>query len=328
MTNDSRSRKWQITINNPVNKGFTHDEIMKKLSEIKPIVYYCLADEIGEQGTYHTHVFIACSSAVRFSRLLSLFEGGHFEMANGTSQQNRDYVFKQGKWAKDKKAETQVEGTQFEYGEMPVERQGKRNDLDDLYDMINGGMSDADIIEQNPSYMLRLGDIQRTRQLLIEKNVGKKWRDVNVTFICGIGGVGKTRSVYDQYGYDKVYRVTDYEHPFDGYCNQDVIVFDEFTGQIPLTFMNNICDGYPLSLPCRFVNKWACFNKVYIISNLSLEECYFLTVREQPSIWHAFLRRLNRVMLINNYTTFTYTVKEYLKKETQKQIADELDAPF
>ena len=32
---DSRSRKWMITINNPLDKGFTHDKIKEVLTSIR-----------------------------------------------------------------------------------------------------------------------------------------------------------------------------------------------------------------------------------------------------------------------------------------------------
>ena len=125
---DSRTRKWLITINNPQEKGYTHDWIKEILGSLKQVVYWCMADEIGEEGTYHTHLFVAFSNAVRFSTIKKKFDGGHFDMCRGTSQQNRDYVFKEGEHAKGKKAETHLRETREEYGHMPVERPGQRND--------------------------------------------------------------------------------------------------------------------------------------------------------------------------------------------------------
>jgi hypothetical protein len=166
---DSQSRKWQLTINNPVEKGYTHDEIKDELKKFSNMLYWCISDEVGENGTYHTHVYFALSSATRFSTVKSRFDGAHFEMAKGTSQQNRDYVFKEGKWEKDKKHETNLFNTHEEFGECPVERQGQRNDLHDLYDMIKSGMSNYDIIEQCPDYMLMLDKIERSRQIINEE---------------------------------------------------------------------------------------------------------------------------------------------------------------
>ena len=145
MAKDTQSRKWQITINNPKEKGFTHEKLKEILSQMPSIVYWCMADEVGEQGTYHTHLFFQVKSPMRFSTLKSKFPSAHYEMANGTAKQNREYVFKEGKWLNDKKADTRISGTQEEYGEMPIERQGQRNDLIDLYDMIKEGKTDFEI---------------------------------------------------------------------------------------------------------------------------------------------------------------------------------------
>ena len=49
---DTRSRKWQLTINNPIEKGFTHDKIKEILSEFSSLVYWCMSDEVGESGTF------------------------------------------------------------------------------------------------------------------------------------------------------------------------------------------------------------------------------------------------------------------------------------
>ena len=81
-------------------------------------------------------------------------------MAKGTSSQNRDYVKKEGRWLNDKKHETCVDGTFEEFGECPFERQGARNDISDLYAMIKDGMSNYDILEQNPTFMLNLDKIE------------------------------------------------------------------------------------------------------------------------------------------------------------------------
>jgi len=42
---DTRTRKWQITINNPLEKGFTHDFIKAQLEKFKSCVYWCMSDD-------------------------------------------------------------------------------------------------------------------------------------------------------------------------------------------------------------------------------------------------------------------------------------------
>lgn len=313
MTTDTQSRKWQITINNPIDKGFTHDAIMETLKGVRSCIYYCMSDEIGTEGqTYHTHVFIACSSAVRFSTLLNKFSGAHFECAKGTCSQNRDYVFKSGKWENDKKSETNLPDTHVEWGEMPVERQGKRNDLDDLYDMIKSGMTNYQIIEESPQYMLNIDKIERCRQVVLEEKYKNEWRDLDVTYIYGDTGTGKTRGVMEKYGYANVYRVTDYAHPFDGYKGQDVVVFEEFRSSLKIDDMLKYLDGYPVDFPCRYANKTACFTKVYIISNIPLTDQYPNMQTDQKRTWEAFLRRIHNVHIYVNGKVHTGTCDEYI----------------
>ena len=296
-TVDTRSRKWQITINNPEEYGFTHNFIKELMGGFKSILYWCMADELGECGTYHTHIFGSFSNAVRFSTIKGKFHKAHIEMCQGTSQQNRDYIFKEGKWEKDKKRETHLPETRYEYGQIPIERPGVRNDLADLVSMIEDGMSDVEIVKESPQHVLNLDKIERYRQRVIEDRYKGEFRNVYVTYVYGKPGVGKTRSIMEKYGYTNVYRVTNYKHPFDGYKGQEVIIFDEFNSSLKITDMNQWIDGYPVELPCRYTNKVACYTKVYIISNIRLEDQYPGIQQEKKSkeIWLAFLRRLKIV---------------------------------
>lgn len=62
---DTQSRKWLLTFNNPVEKMLDHVAIKTILSDMKPVVYWAISDEIGEEKTRHTHLFFACSSPMR-----------------------------------------------------------------------------------------------------------------------------------------------------------------------------------------------------------------------------------------------------------------------
>lgn len=299
MDRDSQSRKWQITINNPLEKGCTHDKIKETLRCLKSLCYFCMADEAG--SSHHTHIYVVFSSGVRFSTLKNMFNEAHLEIARGTSEQNRDYITKSGKWENDKKHGTIIPGTFEEFGEMPVERPGARNDLADLYDLIKSGASNYEIMEQAPEYLLHTDKIERVRQIIKEEQFKEVFRDLKVTYIWGKTGVGKTKHVMEKYGYSNVYRVTDYIHPFDNYKGEDVILFDEFRGQLKIHDMLNYLDGYPLELPCRYSNKQACYTKVYIISNISFDEQYPQVKIEQSNTWNALKRRIHEFELFGHH---------------------------
>lgn len=224
------------------------------------------------------------------------FEGAHFEISRGSSTENRDYIFKLGKWLNHKKNETNLSETHKEWGEIPLERQGARNDLADLYDMIKQGMDNFEILETTPEYLLNIDKIERARQVIREKLFREQFRNLEVTYIFGITSSGKTKYVMEKHGYENVYRVTDYKNPFDGYRGQNTICFEEFRSSLPVGSMLNYLDGYPLELPCRYNNKIACYETVYLISNIPLKDQYKSTQNEELETWKAFLRRIDKTL--------------------------------
>lgn len=292
MTN-KRSRKWLITQNNPDKYNLNHNFIMIILSSLNPD-YACMCDEIGEEGTYHTHIFIQFKNARSFSKIKEAFPFAHIDKVLGSSQENRDYIRKEGKYLNSDKKETNLIDTFKEFGEMIPEKQGKRNDLEDILYMIKEGSDEIEIIEKHPSFMNNLGSYDRVKGLYV-KEESSKWRFLEITYIYGDTGSGKTRYIYDTFGIDNVFRVTNYNHPFDKYDYEDVIVFDEFRSSIPLSDMLVYLDGHPVPLPCRYNDKYANYTKVFIISNIPLKMQYYMENIDLETK-RAFERRINKVI--------------------------------
>lgn len=252
---NTQGRKFQLTINNPAEHGFDHDSIKTTLTGLKSTVYFCMADEVGEkEHTPHTHVYVAFSSPVRFSTLRKAFKGAaHIEVCRGTSEENRAYIKKSGKWAISGKAETTLSGTFEEWGTFPDEHQGHRNDLANLYELIKAGASDYNILEGNPAYMRHIGLMEKTRQAIAKENAKNGYRELSVIYLYGDHGTGKTRYVVDKHG-DDVFRVTDYKNAFDNYGGQRVIAFDNYAGDFPLRNLLTYTEGYRAELPRRYSN--------------------------------------------------------------------------
>jgi len=312
---DSQSNKYQLTINNPIEKGYTHEKIFETLrSNFKTLNYCCMADEQG--STFHTHIFVVFDSRVRFSMVQKHFPGGHIESCKGTVTDNITYIKKSGKWQDDIKHGTQVEGSFIEYGTPPPDSKGKRGDMTELYQMVSDGLSNAEILAINQDYILNIDKIDKVRTtLLTEKFKGIFRIDLRVIYVWGETASGKTSGVLQEHGCENVYRVTDYLHPFDGYTCQPILVFDEFRSSLRIREMLNYCDIYPLELPARFNNKYACYNVVYIISNWSLEKQYPEIQEGDRETWQAFLRRIHKVKVFTKEKVTTYdSVEDYLKR--------------
>lgn len=297
MGQDIQSRKWQVTINNPADKGLTHELIRAKIKEIKSVKYCCMADEIGlETQTPHTHIFIYCSR-MRFSTLKRVLPEGHIERVHGTAEENRAYIRKDGKWAEDPKADTSIEGTFEEWGEVPEEPgAGYRTDIAEIYRQIDEGMTNAEIMARNPEAAQYINKMDKIRQDILEARYREEFRELEVTYIFGPTATGKTRFVMEKYGYGNVFRVTDYTHPFDRYAQEPVMCLDEFRTSLPIGAMLEYLEGYPLNLPAWYAQRAACYETVYIISNIDIKEQYLNVQATEPETWKAFLRRIKRVL--------------------------------
>jgi hypothetical protein len=60
--------------------------------------------------------------------------------------------------------------------------------------------------------------------------------------------------------------------------------------------MLNYLDGYPLEMPSRYSDKQACYTKVYIITNIPLDEQYPNIQNFEPKSWEALKRRIHKVI--------------------------------
>lgn len=294
------SRKFQLTINNPIDHGYTHERIRSILSSFSGCVYWCMCDETGEQGTPHTHVFLIFKNSVMFDTLHKHFYGVQIEGANGTHKENRDYVRKEGKWLDDAKHETNHPETFEEWGEPPPDRQKSESQAEQIMALVRDGKSNAEILDEFPAAFSKLHHIEAARQTLLEERYKDEWRNLDVTYLWGETGAGKSRSVMEKYGYSNVYRVTDYSHPFDSYKGQNVIMFEEFRSSLKIEDMLKYLDGYPLELPCRYSNKVACYTVVYLVTNIALNRQYPNIQADSPETWAAFLRRIHHVERLGN----------------------------
>lgn len=296
--NNTQSRKWLLTINNPDDNGLPRDELIDRAQKFNPD-YFCMADEIGASGTYHTHLYLYSQSPMRFGTVKRRFPTAHIDKANGTSKENRDYIRKDGKWADTAKAETRVEGTFYAYGELPSEAAERSPKMHQLLQNVQDGFTTLEIIESNPGFAFKGRDIDALRETIRFQKYREENRDVKVHYIYGDSGTGKTRSIYAKHPATDICRITDYGGRngirFDAYHGHSVLVFEEFHSQIPIASMLNYLDIYPLMLPARYSDRVACYTTIYITSNIPLESQYMEIQRFELETWRAFLRRIHTV---------------------------------
>lgn len=323
INNNRRSRKYCLVFNNPdKHKNCSHQAIKEKLSDWGNIIYWCMCDEIAKAP--HTHLYAQFKNPVYFSSIKKAFPSAHIEEAQGTAEENRMYIRKEGKWEDTEKGTTNLKDTFEEWGVMPKAGQGRRSDLANLYQMIKDGYSNVEILEHNPDNLLNLQHIDKARlEILSSRYKSERRLNLLVTYVSGATGLGKSRYILDNHGDSNVYRIVDYKNPFDTYSGEDVIVFEEFRSDLPIGNMLNYLDIYPLQLPARYNNRQACYNFIYIVSNWKLEDQYHNIYLEQKETWNAFLRRIHKVRIYTapgewqEYDTMEY-LNEFQKVDLSK----------
>ncbi|MCL2797704.1 MAG: hypothetical protein FWD58_06595 [Firmicutes bacterium] len=302
MTNEIRRRNWLFTINNPEQ---SEQELLEYLKNLPHAKYGCFGREKGDgtennpSGTEHFQGYIEFSEPKNFTTVKGYFSepnikpSAHLDPRKGTKAQARDYVFKVNEYAD--KAHTKM-GETYEFGKFADS--GDRSDLTDIMDDIEQGFDEVDLSRKHHGrYARHQSWADRYKQQVFAKKFGKIRRlDLEVVYIYGKTGLGKTRHIMDTYGDENVYRITNYDgNLFDNYNNESVIIFEEFRSQVRIDIMLNYLDVYPLRLPARYNNKIACYTKAFIVTNIPLSAQYKNVQTEHPETWAAFLRRIHKV---------------------------------
>ena len=313
---NSQSRKWQIVINNPLSVGLTRERIKEELFKLT-FDYACMSDEIASTGTPHTHIYIQSEAPIRFSTLKTRFPIAHLDKAYGSAQANRDYIAKIGKWEGTDKAKTSIKGSFEEFGSCPTPKQEKFPAMTRLLTDICDGKSSTEIIKENPNFGFKVKDIELLREKFLCEKYQTENRQIKVIYQFGASGTGKTRGVFKKHGAANICRITSYRKGtgvlFDAYHGQEVLVFEEFTGQVPIRDMLNYLDIYPLMLPARYNDRIACYTTVYLNSNTSFGDLYPKIQKEQPETWKAFCRRITKIIeYLPNGETKHHNKEEYI----------------
>lgn len=282
----SRSRSWMITQR---ESEITLEELQSRLSKYTYVGQLEEGSNKDDDGVGYRHyqIYIENQNPIRFDTLKKLLPTAHLEARRGSVKQAYEYCTKE---------ETRI-GESFSNGDIDVaSSQGARSDLERLREMVFQGIPVGEIIINEPAAARYEKHLDRLYFELMAREHSKSVRlNLNVEYLWGRSGSGKTSGVYDEHGFDDVYRIVDYKHPFDEYSGQSVLVIDEYHSQFSMTLLLNLLDIYPLQLPSRYKNKWAGFTKVYIISNKSLEEQHRDVQLDSPETFNALRRRIHTI---------------------------------
>lgn len=277
----ARARMWAWTSFEEVPPPWDPD-LMK---------YYLVGKETcPDTGRHHHQGFTVFKNQMRFSTLHRLpgWERVHLEQCRGTSEQNCEYCKKEGDW--------------MEFGTCPP-GQGKRTDLVALAAEVSSGtLSVADVALENPHAYHVFG---RTLNFIADVRLSElrrgDWAPPHIEWMWGDSGSGKSRAAHQAMReICENEKLRSYKHSFndkgwwDLYNCEEVVLFDDFKGQITFGDLLVLLDGYETRVPRRGRAPIpVMFKYVFITSFLHPREIYHSdTVKESIE---QLLRRVDKI---------------------------------
>lgn len=262
----------------------------KEIEEaLEPYSYIGQLEEGSEDGYRHWQLLIdGSTSPIRFSTLKNKLPTAHLEPRRGPMQKAIEYVTKET---------TRVaEEPRLEHGTIRhCDERGRRKDVEVVREaVLEKGLSADEVFLQVPESN-RMTTMVEKLVAARDRSRHTKPRQMEVIWLYGPPGTGKTRLAVEM-GDTSYYRVTDYQHPFDAYSGEEVLILDEFDGEMRLSTLLNVLDIWPMMLPARYADRVAAYSQVVLVSN---EAPWSFYPWETLSRRQALMRRVHQVLLVS-----------------------------
>lgn len=268
------SKRWVFTLNNPDDIGITFDDVLSWKCR-----YIVFQREVGESGTPHFQGCIFFDKSARLAALKKICKFAHWEPMRGNADQAIDYCTKE---------ETRTAGP-WEDGNRPVSRQGKRTDLETFSEAVKRGDNVNELWDNHTTVMVKyVRGANEAINHFAARNFPSK-RDIEVHIYWGRTATGKTTRVYEQH--PDCYSVDNYPW-YCGYNGQDVLLLDDFYGNIPISVMLKMLGGFTFRVQVKGSTVLAKWTKVYITSNTDPDKWYKNVPEE---VLNAFKRRITDI---------------------------------
>lgn len=306
-TYDKQRDQFMLCINNPLDYGCTHETIKQIIrNKFKHVVFYCMADEIAETGTPHTHLYILLSKKKRWSAVQNAFPHAHIEPeVRGTPQQVVKYIRKEGH---SDKQHTQVKDSYEQWGELPavLPTANKNEILLQIETLISEDLRPEEIMEKSILFRQYENIIRKSFFARRYEKTPPK-RDIKVYWHVGASGSGKSYTyvkLCEEYGADEVFITSDFANRcsalMDGYQAEKILFIDEVKqGCMPYELTLQMLQGLRVQLHARFANVYALYDEVHITSIYTPDEIYGSIVERQNQevdSLYQLMRRITRII--------------------------------
>lgn len=227
-------------------------------------------------GKIHWQSYVELFKPQRMTGIKKIFSDTsiHCETRKGTRDQARDYCKKDGKW--------------IEYGKW-IKGQGHRTDLESIVQELKEGKKLSELMLDQPAIYCQYRNGLKDIASVVTKKNTKVFRKLEVVLLTGPTGCGKTRLAMEE----AEYRIQGTQLAWwQDYEGEKIICIDEYSNDVKITEMLNLLDGYQLRLNVKGTHTYANWNKVYITTNLRVDE-----IHNNASDAHreALFRRITKI---------------------------------
>lgn len=198
--------------------------------------YVCYGDEICPRtGRPHHQGFIYMHNEVGLKFVKRRLPGAHLEPALGSMEENEAYCSKDDYY--------------HEFGDRP--KQGFRTDLDEQKERILAGEISADEVAlENPMFYHQYGRTLNKLEDIALRRRYRTWMTVGKWF-TGPTGAGKSHAAFEGFNPTTHYVKPLADQWWDGYTGQEIVILNEFHGQIEFSELMALVDQWPESVKRR-----------------------------------------------------------------------------
>lgn len=252
----------------------------KQLEQLKEKSRYLI---VGREcvSTPHYKGYVYLTNATARRALSKKLPRAYLEVSKGTPEQNRVYCSKQEIF--------------IEHGEIPC--QGKRTDLCVVADRLTSGKTSvSEIALEDPMVYHQYGrrTLEKVEDILNSRRK-REWQTEGL-WLYGKTGTGKSTRAYE--GFDEsthyVWKLSDKDWQ-DGYRGQEIVIIDDFRGEIKYSELLKMLDKWPHSVSRRGMCPHPFLAKKVIITSLLHPSEVYRNLRENDSL--VLMRRLEVVEL-------------------------------
>lgn len=277
----TKYRNFCITLNN-----WTQGELADLLSY--NFQFLILAEEVGpECGTPHLQGYAELDKQMRLSGIKKIpgLARAHIEPRRGTQEEAITYC---------KKPDTPEDKIHIK-GE--PKKDGVRKDLLQAKEEINQGKTVDELTIEDPMLYHMYG---RTLNKLEEIAFRKKFRTWTTEgeWYWGKTGVGKSHRAFEGYNPETHYVLNVNDNGWwDGYTGQEIVIINEFRGQIPYGELLDLTDKWPKTVKQRNKAPVPFLAKKIIITSCSPPENIYGNVFDDQERVDQLLRRFKVELL-------------------------------